>query len=151
VRELVFVNITKEPSDLVTVPVLPDTLARSAYENRYIGIFWTTYLPNGQVPSANELQSTLLRWTNTIQVLYQTNSTLKKAFLALCLASSGRLEGQEWMCKYGLRLYNSALHDMAMALKRPPNTKLDSILATAKLLGLYEVRLRNRKSHELQC
>jgi hypothetical protein len=50
------------------------------------------------------VQDTLGGWTNTIQELYPTDNTLKKAVLALSLASSGRTERVQWMSEEALRV-----------------------------------------------
>jgi hypothetical protein len=85
------------------------------------------------------LQDILGGWTNTIQELYPTDNTLKKAVLALCLASSGRAEGMQWMTEEGLRIYVSALQEMKVALKRQSKAKQDAILTTARVFSLHEV------------
>ncbi|CRG86047.1 hypothetical protein PISL3812_03050 [Talaromyces islandicus] len=121
-----------------TTITLPDTLARSASESRLVGNFWSAYLPNGRKLSSGAVQDTLGGWTNTIQELYNTDDTLKKAVLALCLASSGRIEGVQWMSKEALRVYVSALQEMKAALKRQSKTKQDAILTTARVFSLYE-------------
>ena len=128
---------------------LHNTLACSAYKDGYTGRFWTTYLPSCQALSSEALQNTLWGWKNTIQALYQTDDTLKKAFLALCLLSSRRAEGQEWMSEEGVRLYGSALQDMAVILKKQSKASSDSTFATVKLLGLFEVRIRNNICYRL--
>jgi hypothetical protein len=144
VKERIFVNTTKQRSTVsykhaTTTITLPDTLARSASESRFIGNFWSAYLPNGRALSSGALQDTLGGWTNTIQELYPTDNTLKKAVLALCLASSGRAEGMQWMTEEGLRIYVSALQEMKVALKRQSKAKQDAILTTARVFSLHEV------------
>jgi hypothetical protein len=144
-RELVFVNTTTQSSRKVPTIALPDNLARSACEDRYLGLFWSAYLPNGQAQSSDAVHDTLGGWANTIQTLYPTDNILKKVVLAICLAHSGRLEGMNWMSEEGLRLYFSALRDMAVALKKRSTTEKDSILTAARLFSQYEVCIRAKK------
>lgn len=120
--------------------VLCDTLTRSAYESKYLGLFWSTYLPNGRALSAASAQDALGGWTNTILALYPTCNMLKKTLLALCLTARGKLDDKKWMQEQGLRLYVNVLQDMAEALQNPPGQNSDAVLTTTKLFSLYEVR-----------
>jgi hypothetical protein len=143
VRKPVFVVVTKQSYACKTPTItLPDALTRSAYEDRYLDLFWSAYLPNGQALSSGAVQDALGGWTNIVQELYTTDDTLKKAVLALCMANAGKLEGLNWMLEESLKLYVSALQDLAATLKRRPKTKRVTILITARLFGLYEVRTR---------
>lgn len=149
-RELVFVNSTKQsPSSTLSTVALPASLAHSAYEERCLGLFWSAYLPNGRALSSNAVQDTLGGWSNTIRDLYSTDVMLKKAVLALCLATAGKLEGVRWMSEEGLTLYISALQDMSVALKKRSKANGDSILTAAKLFSLYEVRIGTKKCSEI--
>lgn len=91
-------NTTKQSCQFNALTVvLPNTLTCSAYEDRVLGLFWSSYLPNGQALSSETVQDTLAGWTNAVRELYPTDDILKKTVLAMCLTSNGRHEGQKWM------------------------------------------------------
>lgn len=139
-RDLVWVNTTERGMPYRAQPItLPDKLTQSAYESRYLGLFWSSYLPNGQALLSDAAQESLGGWSNTIQALYPSSNILKKTLLALCLTSTGMLDGKKWMLQQGLGMYAGAMHDMSMALQRPSSAHNDAILTTAKLFSLYEV------------
>jgi hypothetical protein len=129
---------------------LPDALARSAYEGRYLELFWSSYLPNGRALSSDAIQDTLGGWTNTIQALYPTNEILRKTILAMAMTSTGKHDGKGSMIEEGVKLYVSALQDMSGALKKPSGANSDAILTTAKLFSLYEVCISAVKIGEIQ-
>ena len=133
-------NSTK-PSLSCKVPTgaLSEALVRSADEERYLGQFWSAYLPNGRALPSDTTWDALEGWSNTIQALYPTDGVLKKTVLAMSLSSCGRDEGNKELKERGLRLYSSALQDMAVALRTPSKARSDSILTASKLFSLYEV------------
>ena len=133
-------NATQQSSSCnIYTGALSNTLVRSADEERYLGHFWSAYLPNGRALSADAVQESLGSWTNTVQKLYSTDDTLKRTLLAMCLSSYGKQQGKKWIKEQGFRLYSAALQDMAVALKVPSRAKSDSILTASKLFSLYEV------------
>lgn len=146
-RQRLFVNMTMQNSATKpSIPcaagdiALPDSLARSAYEDKYLGMFWESYLPGSRALSAESVRSTLGGWTNTIQDLYLTENVLRKALLAISLGTVGRRYGEKWMTEQALVLYVAALQDMSTALTVPSKAKGDALLTASKLFSLYEVR-----------
>jgi hypothetical protein len=139
-RDLVWVNTTERGTSYRAQSItLPDKLTQSAYESRYLGFFWLSYLPNGQALLSDAAQDSLGGWSNTIQALYPSSDILKKTLLALCLTSTGKLDGNKWMVQQGLGMYVGAMQDMSVALRKPSSALSDAILTTAKLFSLYEV------------
>ena len=119
---------------------LPNELARSAYEQKYLGMYWEVYLPNGRTfPCADEVRHTLGGWTTPILELYQTEDVLKKSVLALCLSTVGRRDGQDWVAEEGLKLHVGALKEMTIAMRDPSRTRGDALFCAAKMFSLYEV------------
>ncbi|KAH8670100.1 hypothetical protein BGZ60DRAFT_375305 [Tricladium varicosporioides] len=136
-------NNTVKPSPLEAVSgsvLLPAALSHSAYEDKYIGLYWDTYLPSRQLLSRckDSDRICLGGWTTTVQDLYVTSPVLRKALLALCLSTISRRDGQQWMAEEGLKFYVSALQGMSGALKVPANAKNDALLLANKLFSLYE-------------
>ena len=119
--------------------ILPATLARTAYEDRYLGMYWEVYLPGGRAVSG-EAVFELEGWSNTIQVLYPRDGLLRKALLAMSMRTLGRLNGEIWMQEEGLNFYIAALQDMSVALSVPSKTRrADALLTASKLFSHYEV------------
>jgi hypothetical protein len=124
--------------------LLPSTLSNSAYEAKYISLYWEIYLPSAYSPSISERSDlvSLGGWTTTVQELYPTCQILRQAFLALSLATISRRDGEKWMADQGLKLYAEAVQGMSSVLKRRGNTGSDALVMASKLFGLYEVCFR---------
>jgi hypothetical protein len=120
---------------------LPDTFVRSAYQEQYLGLFWSSYLPNGRAFAPESSRFTNGVWTNELHRLFrvETESGLRKILLALCLTSVGRRDDKPWMVENGIKFYGSALGAMASQLEDGAGTVTDRVLATSRLLSLYEV------------
>ncbi|KAK2791235.1 hypothetical protein FQN53_006076 [Emmonsiellopsis sp. PD_33] len=104
--------------------------ARTAYQDKYISLFWTAYTPGSQHISPPTLRNSLGSWTNAIQDLYLTDDVLRKALLAISLTTIGRgRDGQKWMVEQGLEMYTGALKDMSATL-----ATVSAILARKKTL-----------------
>ncbi|KAK2800324.1 hypothetical protein FQN51_006232 [Onygenales sp. PD_10] len=124
---------------------LPPTLARTAYQDKYISLFWTAYTPGSQHISPPTLRNSLGSWTNAIQDLYLTDDVLRKALLAISLTTIGRgRDGQKWMAEQGLEMYTGALKDMSATLAVGGRGRVwgkgraDALLTASKLFSLYE-------------
>lgn len=123
-----------------TSVALPNTLAQSAYETKYVGLFWETYLPGSWALSASTVQGQLEGWVKVVGELYVSNVILKKALLAICLRMAARNSGEKWMGEKGFELYADALKQMSVALSVPSRAKSNELFAASKIFSLYEVR-----------
>lgn len=119
---------------------LPRELARTAYQTKYIDLFWRLYLPNGQ-PSPTLVQATAGGWVDAVQHLYISESVLRKTILALSVSGVGRQENDRFLREEGSKLYASSLKELTVALKDPRRGLSDAILTAVRLAGFYEVRL----------
>lgn len=79
-----------------------------------------------------------------IQAIYTSESTLKKAMLAITLstvASSDKTGGSEWMKEAGRGLYGNALQDAVVMLRSPQKRQGNELLSVVRLFSLFEVCL----------
>ncbi|KAI1132382.1 hypothetical protein F5Y10DRAFT_231051 [Nemania abortiva] len=146
-RERVFLNHTQgtegsavpvvyrkrlEHAFAVTTDVtLPNSLAQTAYIEKYISIFLNRYFPTGRAPAENSLVSSR-DWIEIAHGLHTSEKAIQLSLLSLGLYAAG--ESHDAMQSYGRALYNqrTALYD-------PRNTQNDSIIATCQLLSLIEI------------
>lgn len=117
----------------------PNGLARSAYEVKYLGLFWELYLPEGRLLSDYYLRHSVGSWTNVARDLHGTEPALDQALLAMSLASLGHRNGETDLMEAGLKHYVSALGEMKGALSTRARRKSDALLIATRMLGLYEV------------
>jgi hypothetical protein len=159
-RQRIFVQMTPEdgangslgglkPRSRSTSPtLLPDSLALSAFEINHLAEFWQTYLPGvGGQSAASPPQEGLLgitRWISSVQQLYVSDLSLKKALLAMSLSTVGKQTGQKWMVEEGLRQQIGAVNLMKKAVKAPTPPQSEAVLATARLISLFVVSLNTR-------
>lgn len=89
---------------------MPRELARTAYQTKYIDLFWRLYLPNGQ-PSPTMRKATAGGWVDAVQDLYISESVLKKTILALSVSGVGRQDNDRSLREEGSKLYASSLRN----------------------------------------
>lgn len=160
-RETVFINITAGPSSAddkhrleqasPQVLVLPDALARSAYEEKYLGIFWGIYLPQQKQFPPHVTRYTGGGWTNALPQLCSVSPPIRKVLLALCLTTAGRAETKSWEKDEGLRCYMSSLRDMSGTLARLKTADPTTLCVASRLYSLYEVSYFDPSSLSLNC
>jgi hypothetical protein len=119
---------------------LPDSLAKSAYEEMYVGTFWSTYLPQGEEFPAQIAQYTNGVWTRALPEFYLKSSIIRKALLAVGLTIAGIAYKKQPEREDGLRLYVNSLQDMSIALTNPKRQNQLTLCIASRLFGLYEVR-----------
>jgi hypothetical protein len=117
-------------------------LMQSAIEEKYLGYFWQSYFPNGQPLPIEVVNSGLGGWMHHCQRLCAIDSTTRRSVLALSISTmTEQEECTPWVGVLGRKLYTSALQSVAAKLKCPSSRQADSLLASIRLLGLFEVNL----------
>ncbi|RXG50452.1 hypothetical protein VDGE_04829 [Verticillium dahliae] len=148
-RQRVFINasgpvagqalsVSRASPPVHDVSLHPD-LARSAYEVKYLDLFWRAYLPSGKAFTPYASGYSIGGWTAVARDLFHTDGALRKALLAMCLGTLGRNGGEPWMVKEGLRSYTLALGQMTIGLRSPEKRSSDAFLVASRLMGLYEI------------
>ncbi|KAL4901559.1 hypothetical protein BDW74DRAFT_181570 [Aspergillus multicolor] len=142
---------TETTSDEDSDITLLEPLARSAYHEQYLSVFWTSYLPNGRSFPGHAGRYSNGVWINEIQRYFYLNASgavvvpLKKILLATALATAAKEDPRQegWMMRASLRLHGDALAGLAgqMQVQMRDETGLSSevCLATTRLLSLYEI------------
>ncbi|ORY16406.1 hypothetical protein BCR34DRAFT_476234 [Clohesyomyces aquaticus] len=153
-REAVFINqysTVSEPS--VTRPktppnpftvdpgaiVLPESLARSAYGEKSIGMFWDLYLPNDAISGHEASSLPTGKWSTIVTDLYVQDDALRVALLALSSAAVGRQHSDSWMVNQGRKLYGQGLAEMGKTLRDPRSASNEALLAAPQIMGLFEI------------
>ncbi|KAK4208330.1 c6 zinc finger domain protein [Rhypophila decipiens] len=155
VRSRAFINMTDATGSLshgrVTVAAratsmshstvaLPDDLARAAYEVRYLELFWDAYMPlKSNLGGVEHVTYVNPPWADAANDLYPADEALRTALLALGLRTIGRRDGHQWMVNEGLGAYVRSLRHVSKQLRQAQGWKSDALLATSKVLGLYEL------------
>lgn len=132
---------TSETDDIV----LPETLTRSAYQNRLFELFWRLYLPRGRSLSHEVAVNSVGGWIEAVQASQNHGKVVTKSLLALSLALVGRMDQVPWMSAEGQRLYGSALYDMGKSLSqqhKPKGKESMQALVAVRCLSLFEVLYR---------
>ncbi|KAL4886475.1 hypothetical protein BJY04DRAFT_213239 [Aspergillus karnatakaensis] len=143
-RSTIWVNMTREtgPDKRYTLPPQPseitlaETLARTAYQEQYLGLFWNEYLPNGRALPVDSQKYT-----------GGSAAPLKKVLLAIALASVGKRDRRNrWMVEGSVKLHGEAMAAVAGQLGEMDVLSSDLNLASVRLLWLYEIL----HGHDLQ-
>ncbi|KAL4882204.1 hypothetical protein BJY04DRAFT_217529 [Aspergillus karnatakaensis] len=128
-------------SDDDAAVALPTQLAQTAYQIRYLDLFWRVYLPNGQALPVELTQTALGKWIDAIHDLHISETVLRKSLLALAVSVIGRKENSRYLKEEGGRLYTNALRSLSSALRDPQRATSDAVLGAIRLLGVYETML----------
>lgn len=141
-RQTTFINTTAGPVQKhpASVPEVPSSLAKSAYEEKYFGVFYEAYLPQSRQLPLHIMAYTGGGWTNALPQLSRTSPTVRKMLLAFGLTTAGYLWNKVDERKEGLKYYTSSLRGMAAAVA-VPNSAADPIMLclVARMYSLYEV------------
>lgn len=131
------VVVARERSDIP----LRHSLNLSAYEDQYLSLFWSIYLPNGQ-PHGTKLAGPFPTgsWISVAKDLSSQYESVRKSLLALCMILVGQRDKQPWMVHEALQLYISALDEVQTMLKTKSECFDDALLVASRALAAYEVR-----------
>ena len=146
-QERVFVHVTQQQqhdryanSDRhATALTHTAGLVSSAYEERYLAVFWDAYLPHGRYISSDVMGYTRGGWTNALPTLAQKSPIIRKILLAMCLRIAGHEWNQQRERDESLRYFVSSLSDMSSALARPSGVDHLALSLSSRLYSLHEV------------
>ncbi|KAL3465340.1 hypothetical protein BJX64DRAFT_63600 [Aspergillus heterothallicus] len=114
------------------------SLARSAYQTKYMDMWWRLYLPNGQRLSQSVRGNTMGGWLAVIHELNFGEPVLEKALVAMSVTAVGKQEGDLYLKEEGRKLYGKALQSMTVAMKDPKRAMSDGVLTAVRLFSFYE-------------
>lgn len=130
---------TKGAGTANTTVAISDSLALTAREQKYLGIFWNDYLPNGREFSDQACMLSTGSWTRAVNRLHGSEPILDKAMMALSASVLGAQNNDPQLKLKGLQTYCSATADMLHAVQHRRHSRSDGVLAAVRLLEFYEV------------
>ncbi|KAF4833503.1 hypothetical protein CGCSCA4_v013356 [Colletotrichum siamense] len=145
-RRQVFINVTGpgkagrttfKPS--CTDVVLPHSLARSAYEDKYISLLWDAWSPCGTPSAEISANYPVYSWVSSARDLYQDDDGLRRTLIAMSLSTLGQKGGQAYSTAKGFQTYVQALSEVNVSLQHSKRWKSDAIMVASQGLGLFEL------------
>lgn len=118
---------------------IPDSLARSAREQLYFGLFWNIMMPKGPRFSSQSMDLAPIGWTSLLEDLYNSETALRFATIAMATSMLGRLNDDEQLRLKGLQVYNWTVQEMIRAVREPKRAQSDSLIVAARLMAFFEV------------
>jgi hypothetical protein len=118
---------------------ISDSLLLTDREQKYLGIFWNDYFPNGRAFSDQACMLSTGGWTRAVNRLHGSEPLLHKAMVALSASVLGTQNDDTQLRLKGLQTYCSATVDMLTAVKHQRLSRSDGVLAAVRLLEFYEV------------
>lgn len=118
---------------------ISDSLALTAREQKYLGIFWNDYFPNGRAFSDQACMLSTGSWTRAVNNLRGSEPLLHKAMMGLSASVLGAQNNDSQLKLKGLQTYCSATVDMLNAVQHQKHSRSDGVLAAVRLLEFYEV------------
>jgi hypothetical protein len=114
-------------------------LARPEDERRCIDVFWAAFFPSGSPITTSAVRSYTCTWTESARKWYTEDQSLRYSLWANYLLITGQRHGTVWMLREASRSYGKALTCLRNLLSMPHVSKRDSLIATVKLLNMFEV------------
>ncbi|KAF4958985.1 hypothetical protein FSARC_10888 [Fusarium sarcochroum] len=132
-------SVNAGSASLVEDVTLAWSLTQTAYNSRYIDLFWTDYLPGGRAFNIDASRLSNGAWVTIAMDLYPTDKSLQLAMQGVALRGLGARDGDESLNKKGFEAYTKCLREFNSALRDPNRLRQDSLLCTARLLALFEM------------
>lgn len=131
----------RNPPKSTPLRFLPDELNRTAFEAKSMSLFWDLYFPANERASSKSrnVGINFCNWTLAVRMLDLTDSALRPALLALCLARIGESQNDRPVSQQAIKLYGTALKEMHVALQDQDRVQSDELLAAGKLMAGYEM------------
>lgn len=110
-------------------------------------VFWSMYLPRAGFSALDKRCS--LGNTGNLYELYQVageDTLVRLACNASFCACVGRIKGNDSLSYYGSQLYGQALRSIGRLLDDPTKCKNDNVLASCRLISLFELFRRDPSS-----
>ncbi|ETS83957.1 hypothetical protein PFICI_05833 [Pestalotiopsis fici W106-1] len=118
---------------------LSQSLTQTAYNARYMDMFWSHYLPCGETLTNEAMKLGNGGWINLALDLFSTDSTLQLAMQSVVLRGMGMRNADQSLMRQGSAAYSMCLKDFNKALSDSGRRSTDGILCTVKLLSLFEM------------
>jgi hypothetical protein len=131
-------NVTGLGRNPSPVSIATKSLDRTASQARILDDFWESFFPKCLRPTTNG-SDYLDEWAYFIKTSYDAKSSAKIALLATGLAALGLRTGERRYQVAAMEAYSRALMDVNRALQDSERCKSVNVLATCKILALYEV------------
>ncbi|KAJ6783309.1 hypothetical protein PWT90_02544 [Aphanocladium album] len=132
------VRYAGQPGTNINV-ILRESLAKTAREQKYLGMFWSAYLPNGRAFTSRACKLSTGGWTSHMGKLYDTEPTLRLASLAMSASVIGHQNNDSQLIIKGLKAYSEAIQEMGRAVACNSRRLGDGLLAASRLMEFYEV------------
>lgn len=114
-------------------------LNRSAFQSQLISEYWQIFLPKVAFSQAPYLPKELMgSWAFFVEQSSMEKSMVKTALLAVTLANLSRQSGDKSLGVGAIEAYSTVLREVNSSLVDARKRQSDVLLATIKLLALYE-------------
>ncbi|GKZ50893.1 hypothetical protein AbraIFM66951_004585 [Aspergillus brasiliensis] len=117
---------------------LHESLARTAREVTYVGLYLAAFLPNGRLFSREAAQISSAGWLRHLDKLCRSEKTLRFITLAHGLSMLATRDNDSQLKLKGVQAHSMALQEMRTALQDPQRSTGDGILAAIRLFRFYE-------------
>lgn len=104
----------------------------AAYQDQYLGMFWSIYLPSGLQDSSKS------GWMTIVRNISIVDDVVRQSLLAICMSLLGQSNGKEWMVHEGLKLHTSAVKGVRRTLSKLSTRDHESALVATRALSAYE-------------
>jgi hypothetical protein len=127
--------------DLVTVTAstpytMPASLERSAFSAKSMEAVFDLF---PQYQDAGGSMRLINRFSSILSSLSMQEEALRQTVLAFGLVSLGKDSNNQVVIRQGRLLYSKALQEMGMALQSPKRRRSEAMLATTRLLAIFEM------------
>lgn len=116
--------------------VIPASLARTAFSAKIMEAVFDMFPAYEDVGGS---MRSINQFAGILATLSRREEALRQTILAIGLVTLGKGSNDQTVVRQGQALYGKAMQEVGVALHSPQRQKSEALLATARLLGLYEI------------
>jgi hypothetical protein len=119
-----------------TYHVIPSSLARTAFSAKSIEAVFDLFPANQASGCALQLVN---QFSRVLATLSTQEESLRQTIFAVGLVTLGKGSNDQVVLRKGRMLYGKALNELSVSLQAPERRAIEALLATTRLMGLYEI------------
>ncbi|KAJ4985744.1 C6 zinc finger domain protein [Stagonosporopsis vannaccii] len=118
-----------------TYQTIPESFAQSAFNAKGMEAAFELF----PVQGSGGALSTKIQFSTLLPALTMGDEALRQMVFAVGLVTLGKGSNNEVILRKGRTMYGKALHELGSSLQNPRKQTIEALLATTRLMGLYEI------------
>ncbi|KAJ8113456.1 hypothetical protein OPT61_g4417 [Boeremia exigua] len=126
----------RDPTMASTFQVIPQSLAQTAFSAKGMEATFALFPSQQGVRNVLNLQK---QFSTLLPALSMQDEALRQMIFAVGLVTLGKGSNDQVVLRKGQVMYGKALQELGLSLQSPEKRAIEALLATTRLMGLYEI------------